>query len=232
MEIINVNLIMLIIVLVFFVSIIITFVVIPIVKPIWGLYKLNYLSKILNQRPDRFMSVIEKCISKAKNDEWRSILLFTKIAGITRIQNWDKLKSTVDLLDLTFLPSSWLGHYCKAVITLYLLDRIEEGRSLTDKLKIIHGNVPNHHSYETLVFTVCDYYDGKFEISKFHEILSSVKLDDFGQSVVYYFLGVIEKNNSNVTQSKLYFEKAKTYDNSSYVFKKSEEALNLFIIEE
>lgn len=207
------------------VYVVVFFLIIPIVAPFIGLKK---LIKNVRQKddPKLFFNKIDKYIYNINRKKVKYYFMLTKLIGVIRFENWDELDATVNYIEFNYIDSSWADTYYNTVLNLFVLEKVDAGKRLAQKL-IESPKLDKNNVCVMMIFAIYEFYNGNLIESnkKFDDLLLLAKTD-YQQAVIYYYLGMIEQQKQNIEQSKAYYEKSKTLGENTYLERAFQEALN------
>jgi len=223
MEIVNVDLIVISIIVIYLLFLLMINAILP-------TYRINYLNKTvfsIDKNYELYIELINKYLKKEENKAWRNIYLVMKINGFRKTENWGELKSTIEIIDINRLPYVWKKNYCFSVLNLFMIGRIEEGNIMSIKLNNLSKINLYRVSSSKVVFAVYDYYNKPLQNNYdiFKDLLKIKQKSNYITAVIYLYLGLIEQQNNNIKESKMHYEKAKSFGVSTVVYTKSEELL-------
>lgn len=137
MEIVNVDLIIITVIVVFCIFIIL----INGILPGRRIKNLNNIVLVQDKNYELYIELIDKYIKKEGYRTNRNAYLVMKTTGYRKLEKWNELIHTVEIIELNQLIKPWKNAYCIGTLSIFVIGRVEEGRVMANKLKIFQNEL-------------------------------------------------------------------------------------------
>lgn len=193
MEIVNVDLIIINIIVVFCIFIIL----INGILPGRRIKNLNNIVLVQDKNYELYIELIDKYIKKEGYRTNRNAYLVMKTTGYRKLEKWNELIHTVEIIEINQLIKPRKNAYCIGTLSMFVIDRVEEGRIMADKLKSLSKSSLSKLQTSEVVFAVQDFHSIQLDNSytTFKELLNKNqygKYSNFLKPVIYFYLGLID----------------------------------------
>lgn len=135
------------------------------------------------------------------------------------LRKWNGIENEIDLLEIDFSNYS-IVMLCNTILNLYILNRIEEGRAIFEKIQM-KLNQQKEKIRNNIAIRICDainnYYNNDFTKSRnelqelLKEEINLGKANFYKKNFkanIYFYLGLISKHENEIIKCKSYLENA------------------------
>ncbi|AGF54217.1 hypothetical protein B0P06_001719 [Clostridium saccharoperbutylacetonicum] len=183
-------------------------------------FRIIYLNILINKNDfEKFTKTVDMYIRKSKSEKRKNIYKLKKINAMMELRKWNGIENEIDLLEIDFSNYS-IVMLCNTILNLYILNRIEEGRAIFEKIQM-KLNQQKEKIRNNIAIRICDainnYYNNDFTKSRnelqelLKEEINLGKANFYKKNFkanIYFYLGLISKHENEIIKCKSYLENA------------------------
>ncbi len=171
--------------------------------------------------PQKYIDEVDKLLLKVQSERETSINYIQKTTGLLYAGRFEEV---VDILNnrVKKIPSNWQAvYYHNLLLSMYFNGDVEKAnQSMVQARETLDLYGKKDYSTVTikLTYAVSDFYNGNFsECREFFMDMIDISKNDYRVAFGCYFMGKILEAENKTDDAQVYFEKAKTYGQGSFM---------------
>lgn len=183
--------------------------------------QVNKLNKMLfiKKEPHKYVQEFDKIFEKKQSPKNVVINVIQKTTGLFYMGRFDEV---IQILknDINRVPNNWAPIYHQNIIlSLLFMGELEKAEESLEKARPVFDEFIQNDYYKELieiVLNIYDYYKGEKSKEYFAE-LSKNGANDYRKSFGYYFQGMINKSENNMSEAMANFKRAAECGKGSFI---------------